>query len=320
MTKGPAEIAFGPMFIGTVLNIVLYGIMITQTFIYFSNYKGDRLWMKIFVGLLFLADTLNSVFDLIYLYDSLIIHFTDVAYLQRANWVFATDPAMTGIIAGSVQLFFAWRVKKLTRNIWMTAFIVIFAVVDILAGIGTAIAVTMIPDYIHFQRFEVIVIIWLVSAILADIAITSCLVWNLAKRKTGFSATDDVVNKIIRMTMQTGLVTSLFATADIVAFLADPTGTHLIFNMPLSKLYTNSLMSTLNARSGTKYMMSSNITTLGNVQSLDVSKLTSPGRAEVYVHVESHELVDKPSGLLPEPESNDRHDWDRKDKPADCKV
>jgi hypothetical protein len=129
---------------------------------------------------------------------------------------------------------------------------------------------------------------------------------------------------LVSVTMQTGLVTSLFATADIVAFLADVsllhtlrlqrlnscysplarqllvfhflTGrnffcwlsfslhaatSHLIFNMPLSKLYTNSLMSTLNARSGTKYMMSSNITTLGNVQSLDVSKLTSPGRAEV---------------------------------------
>lgn len=101
------------MFIGTVVDVILYGIMLTQTFLYFSNYKGcvrkpainshglsllygfsDRLWMKTFVrdldsggilchlimiygqvGLLFLADTLKSVFDLIYLYDSLIAHF-----------------------------------------------------------------------------------------------------------------------------------------------------------------------------------------------------------------------------------------------------
>ena len=32
-----------------------------------------------------------------------------------------------------------------------------------------------------------------------------------------------------------------------------PTGIHLIFNLPLSKLYTNSLMSSLNSRAGWKY-------------------------------------------------------------------
>ena len=32
-----------------------------------------------------------------------------------------------------------------------------------------------------------------------------------------------------------------------------PTGLHLIFNLPLSKLYTNSLMSSLNSRAGWKY-------------------------------------------------------------------
>jgi hypothetical protein len=79
-------------------------------------------------------------------------------------------------------------------------------------------------------------------------------------------------------------------------------------------------MSTLNARSGTKFLTTGQATTLGNVQSLDVSKLTSPGRtAEVYVHVESHQLVDKPSDLTG-PESNDERDWDRKDMVDDSQV
>ncbi len=36
-----------------------------------------------------------------------------------------------------------------------------------------------------------------------------------------------------------------------------PTGLHLIFNLPLSKLYTNSLMSSLNSRTGWQYSESS---------------------------------------------------------------
>lgn len=30
---------YGPIFVGVVFNILLYGIMITQTFLYFTVYK-----------------------------------------------------------------------------------------------------------------------------------------------------------------------------------------------------------------------------------------------------------------------------------------
>ncbi|KAI3616271.1 hypothetical protein WG66_014033 [Moniliophthora roreri] len=88
--KGTAEVAHGPMFIGFFVNVLLYGIMITQLYIYFSSYKKDRIWIKLFVILL-LCDTVNTVFDVVYPYGSLIVHFADVEYLDNADW----DPAMT---------------------------------------------------------------------------------------------------------------------------------------------------------------------------------------------------------------------------------
>ncbi|KAK0469178.1 uncharacterized protein EV420DRAFT_1492886 [Desarmillaria tabescens] len=36
---GPAEVAHGPMFIGFMFNVLLYGIMITQVYLYFTAYK-----------------------------------------------------------------------------------------------------------------------------------------------------------------------------------------------------------------------------------------------------------------------------------------
>lgn len=38
-----------------------------------------------------------------------------------------------------------------------------------------------------------------------------------------------------------------------------PSGLHLIFNLPLSKLYTNSLMSSLNSRQGWQYDSSTGV-------------------------------------------------------------
>lgn len=44
---------------------------------------------------------------------------------------------------------------------------------------GTAIAVGLIPEFVHFQKFKVIVIIWLACSAIADTIITMALVWHL---------------------------------------------------------------------------------------------------------------------------------------------
>lgn len=46
-------------------------------------------------------------------------------------------------------------------------------------GLGTSIAVGMIPEFVHFQKFEIIVIVWLAFSAVADCAITIALVWHL---------------------------------------------------------------------------------------------------------------------------------------------
>ncbi|PBK66346.1 hypothetical protein ARMSODRAFT_1021542 [Armillaria solidipes] len=250
--QGPAEVAHGPMFIGLMFNLLLYGIMITQVYLYFAAYKQDKLVVKLFVLLLFLCDTINTVFDFVYLYDCFVLHFSEAAYLAKATWVFSTDPAMTGIISGLVQLFFAWRIFVLTSNLCLCGIVVLLALLGTAGGIATAAESGITTQFLQFQRFQVdAVTIWLASDCLCDIVITFLLVRHLYDRqgqKTGFKRSDDLVDKIIRTTVQTGLITSLCALVDLIIYLSLPTGIHLIFNLPLSKLYTNSLMSSLNSR------------------------------------------------------------------------
>ncbi|TFK80202.1 hypothetical protein K466DRAFT_605531 [Polyporus arcularius HHB13444] len=302
----PAVLTYGPIFVGVVFNILLYGIMITQTYLYFNTYRKDRLWMKCFVGILFLCDTLNCAFDITFLYIPLVGNFGNDKSLTYATWVFATDPVMTAVIGSLVQCFFAWRVKVLTNSLTAVIFIATCALCQFCGGLGTSIAVGMIPEFVQFQRFEVIVIVWLAFSAVADCAITVALVWHLRKHKTGFAATDDIVNRIIRLTVQTGLITAVCALVDLILFLATPAGLHLAFNLPLSKLYTNSLMSSLNSRSGWKYGSGGGDTTSddlnrterGGGRHLNVRGGESGRRVsmmtpnQVYIDVESHEMVD----------------------------
>uniref|UniRef100_A0A0W0FTR3 Uncharacterized protein n=1 Tax=Moniliophthora roreri TaxID=221103 RepID=A0A0W0FTR3_MONRR len=77
----------GPLFIGAILTILLFGISVTQTCVYWSTYNKDHWFLRYFVLLLFIADAVHCVFITIYLYDSVIIHFGDVAFLAAPNWV-----------------------------------------------------------------------------------------------------------------------------------------------------------------------------------------------------------------------------------------
>ncbi|TBU23195.1 hypothetical protein BD311DRAFT_768949 [Dichomitus squalens] len=304
----PAQEIYGPIFIGMVFNILLYGVMITQTYLYFNVYRRDKTWMKLFVLTLFLCDTVNTCLDIAFTYQPLVNNFGDNDAISRASWVFATDPAMTAIIAVLTQLFFAWRVKVLTSNYFAVSAIVICAVAQFCGGLGTSIAVGMIPEFVRFQKFQVIVIIWLAFSAAADVLITASLVWHLRKNKTGMAVTDDVVDRIIRLTVQTGLITAVCAAIDLILFLLSSSGLHLIFNLPLSKLYTNSLLSSLNSRRGWQYDTSDVLSgqhsehrpSAGtrrprnvnvNVLRSDVGgKRQAP--QQIYIDVESHEMVD----------------------------
>ncbi|KAG6328449.1 hypothetical protein ID866_10640, partial [Astraeus odoratus] len=164
-----------------------------------------------------------------------------------------------GIIAGSVQLFFAWRVYVLSRNIFIVAAILLCSCVGFFGALGTTIAVRIIPAYADFHKFESIVIVSLAGGACANVLIVTSLVLHLKNRKNEFPTTSDTIDRIIRLTMQTGLITMLCAVIALATFLSMRRDSYLIFHVPLPKLYTNSLMSSLNSRGGWRYNMSSEL-------------------------------------------------------------
>ncbi|KAH9843577.1 uncharacterized protein C8Q71DRAFT_902765 [Rhodofomes roseus] len=293
-----AQFADGPALIGILFNTMLYGAMITQTFFYFSSYKRDPSWMKFYVAVLLLNDTLNTVFNIWWIYDVLINNFGNVEALGRGNWLFETEEAMAGIIAMQVQFYYAWRIKKLTQNWWLTLLVIIPSVTGGLAGIGTAIGVAIIPDFSQLQKLKPVVLTWLIGAAVADVIIALILIWHLRNNRTKFLRTNQMLSRLVQLIMSNGLLTASLALADIISYLATTKGYHIGFNYALVKLYGNSVMSSLNARSLIANASSSqnpysdhDSTSRQNDVQL-VSTGTRGRAAQVVVSVERHELTD----------------------------
>ncbi|THH20332.1 hypothetical protein EW146_g1024 [Bondarzewia mesenterica] len=229
----------------------------------------------------------------------------DQAAQASTNW----SCVCAGIIEMSVQFFFAFRVKVLTGKMWTTIIIAIFAVAGCAGAIGVLVAsIVAAPTPVNNAHFRPIIIIWLIFSVAADTLISILLVRHLQKYKTGFPDTDDVINKIIRLTVQTGLFTSLFALLDLILYLTEDTGRHLVFNLALAKLYSVTLLSSLNAREGWQ-MSSIQMFTDGGRLDINAGKNDPAGVSisfatvsvppEVFVDTETERISDSSFDIAP---------------------
>ncbi|KAJ3576374.1 hypothetical protein NP233_g461 [Leucocoprinus birnbaumii] len=304
----PIPLLFGPMLIGAFFNTTLYGVLILQALLYYQNYKRrDSKWLKLFVLYLVVAETLNSGFSIGLLYEPLILKFGQPAattffplLLPAARLRPALPYSSLGIaISTPIQLFIAWRISVINRRWWISAVIGVLALISSSGGIWLAWTVVHVQRFARKPDLHWPALMWLLASAIADVLITVSLVYSLARRKTGFVQTDDTINKIIRMTVQTGLITAIFAVLDVICFLVLPNTTlNFVWDLALSKLYTNALMSTLNARQSLGQMLSpgqsaTNYSTgLTNVLFSDESFMRSHGS-----HGLSSEGTAKPPGL-----------------------
>ncbi|KAF5341543.1 hypothetical protein D9758_012559 [Tetrapyrgos nigripes] len=246
------ESIYGPSLIGILFAMILYGVSLTQMYFYFKLYKDDKWWTKYVLLALLVFDTAIVALDFEFLYKCLVSQFGFPESAAKAGWAFGINRGLTGCVGTIVQIFFAWRVQKLTGYTAATALISLLSFV----GLGGSIALSVIlaqVTFADFDAFKTCAIVWLIATATADITITVILIFYLRSRKSGINQSNQVIDRIIRMTMETGSLTTIFAIMDLVCYLTmgNVNGAHITFQVILSKLYINSLLTTLNSRQRT---------------------------------------------------------------------
>ncbi|KAJ7232637.1 hypothetical protein B0H12DRAFT_1328032 [Mycena haematopus] len=198
---------------------------------------------------LVVIETVDWVCDIGLIYEPLIIRYGQPETLIISPLLLRTDAILTVLISTPVQLFIAWRIQVVTHSYVLPGIIFILAIISFAGGIATTTIVTLHPAFASFINFRAEVVTWLASSAACDVVLTASLVYSLWTKKTSVVATDSYINKLIRLSVQTGFITAAAAILDMIFFLAIPkTSFNFMFDFPLSKLYTNALISTLNAR------------------------------------------------------------------------
>ncbi|KAJ6457879.1 hypothetical protein C8R45DRAFT_942907 [Mycena sanguinolenta] len=266
------QLPYGPILIGVFFNMILYGVLLMQTLTYYQVYQRDPKWMRLLIAFLLFVETANTSLDMAMMYQPLILEYsTDLAvcsfpavqfhqvknpYFSRLvglhhqvhsateGFVFQ-EPLCVVLVSMPIQLLYAWRIHRLTNSLWIPAIISVLAIASFgtgilfvlygdtnklrmttAGGVWTATTIQILRQFAKKPLLHNSALLWFLAACAADILITVSLVMTLSSDQLLYS--------------------QHYAVPLIDKFNSRPR--NLVWDLSLSKLYCNCLMSTLNAR------------------------------------------------------------------------
>lgn len=260
-----ADSIIGPVIIGSMVNIFLFGIAL-QAYInysYSSFYQRDSRRTKLLFWVVCVFGLFEIALNVVGIYNYAVSQKRDLMTLEATSMVANLQPTVAGVVAVLVQCFLTHRAgtlfnSRLGRGIFHG--IVGFG---ILAGILGAICVSAVTfsytlgrrKALEYLTYNQAVAIWTWSSAAVDIAITLSLFLTLRKHIAGFNQEmDSILVKLMRLGLWTALPSTCLALAAAIASLTLKTHNVLTcsitaaFFLPLPSLYCLSLIKTLSYR------------------------------------------------------------------------
>ncbi|KAH8995366.1 hypothetical protein EDB92DRAFT_1970630 [Lactarius akahatsu] len=273
----------GPLFFSLLVNWGLYGILCVQTCmipvprklgppthpradVYSYNFLNDRLLTKSLVYFVFALETTQTAMTGADGYFWFVGGFGDFERLKNSHFAPIDVPIMTTFISFIVQMYFCYRIWTLTRNVWLCS---IITVTSIGAAIGSAWGGIVSLVDTKYAVSKPAIYLWSTSSTVADILIATAMTLLARDHPIRFLvlSTDFfffqlkrtraieglysrvVLVRVVRVTIETNMLTASVAIASVVLYAAFPNDIYYTFTVGIiGKLYSNSLLVSLNNR------------------------------------------------------------------------
>ncbi|KAE9402484.1 hypothetical protein BT96DRAFT_547395 [Gymnopus androsaceus JB14] len=298
---------FGAVIIGVIVASFLLGLSALQAFIYFSQ-TNDTPPIRTLVALVVFFDFVHQALISHTGYYYLVTNYASPVALGTVIWSLLVEVLFNGFTAFLVQSFLTWRIYKLSeRNLWLTGIVssIVLAELGCVIAFG-AISLARVRTFVELaEDLKGLSITVNALAAAGDVLIALVLCFLLQTSKTGFGRSNTILNKLTLFAVNTGLLTSLCAVASLVSILAAPdTFIYITFFFAMGRLYTNSLLATLNARnairragdnvqstSGINIPVSSFSNSFNKVASFTSKKFRTPGEISIQVETTKEERM-----------------------------
>ncbi|KAH8109883.1 hypothetical protein DFH11DRAFT_893550 [Phellopilus nigrolimitatus] len=240
----------GALYLAVVLSMALWGVGCVQLYYYFNMYPEDKRWIKTLVITVWVFDSVHQGLIIHSGYTYLITNYGNPLFLTHLVKSLVVMVLMSGIICLLVQSLLVYRVWKLShQNIFVVSFLMLLVLGEFISAILYFAKAAVLASFDElraiFNESRSINILGAAS----DIMIAFTLIFLLQRSRTGFSRSETIINRLILFTINTGLLTSLCALMSLIFISLYPNAfIYITFFVCVSKLYSNTLYATLNAR------------------------------------------------------------------------
>ncbi|TFK36145.1 hypothetical protein BDQ12DRAFT_654967 [Crucibulum laeve] len=253
---GEYDDIIGSLLVGIFFNTFLYGLVCYQFIIYANTKHDDPLWIRIIVWTLFTTDTGHSMVAMYNGYNMCVTNYGKPESFLHVSWTVPVLAIATAWAAILTQFFLGHRVYVFTRNKALVIFLGIASCAAFVCAVYAGVLAILVKSTSEFGRLKPTVTAWLALQTMTDWIITITLSYVLLRSKTGIGRTNTVIHRLIRGAVQTGVFASVFALGDMFSFLLlQNTNFYAMFAYPIGRIYTNTLMDTLNARPHIRSML-----------------------------------------------------------------
>ncbi|RXW17156.1 hypothetical protein EST38_g8698 [Candolleomyces aberdarensis] len=239
----------GAAFVGMTVAAVLHGVSCVQAWYYFTH-QSDRWPIKSLVAAVMFFDTVHQALITHTVYSYTITNWGNPIILDELIWSLLVEVLFNGLTALLVQSFLTMRVWRLSSRNYLltglTALLVIAEFACVIAFTGLSLG---LKTFSRLANLEALSITVNALAAAGDVLIAATLCTILHRSRTGFHRSDTMINKLILFSVNTGFLTSLCAVGSLITIVvAGHTFLYIAFFFCIGRLYTNSLLATLNAR------------------------------------------------------------------------
>lgn len=249
MSAIPLDNTLGAAFLGMVVAATLHGVSCVQAVYYFTH-QSDPWYLKLLVAAVMVFDTVHQALITHTVYTYTITNWGNVDILGLLVWSLLVEVLFNGLTALLVQSFLTMRVWKLSnRSVMLTGLTGLLVVAEFACVIAFTCLSLNLHTFVGLAELEALSITVNALAAAGDVLIAATLCILLHRSRTGFHRSDTMINRLILFSVNTGFLTSLCAVASLISItVAGSTFLYIAFFFCIGRLYTNSLLATLNAR------------------------------------------------------------------------
>ncbi|KII83827.1 hypothetical protein PLICRDRAFT_47020 [Plicaturopsis crispa FD-325 SS-3] len=287
-TLGAAEV-------GAFVSSCLFGAVCAQVYTYFRRKStNDAMWIRAFVGIVWLCELANTISSLIALYVVSVTGFDNPQVLLKPPASLYICIFLGNTTATLTQSFFARRIWILSGSLYIAVLCWVLGVsrfvLSILALGHSFTSVEGWDEYLLVVAKRPLVV-WLVISAVTDLIIAGSLCYYFGReRAQAISRMAAVLDRLIVWAIQTGMVTSFASLATLIVFVVAPGDfAWLAMLMCLPRLFSSSLLTSLNARATFRHKLET--TTV--LESVSVRLAEAPSSVDSARHAET-ELKEAP--------------------------